>query len=448
MINNLSTTPPATPSLNKGARPKNLQKIARQETEKKMHGATSHTDTEYPCSSSQKPEISIKARASKATNKGVITREELYQEIIKLAGIPDSRLPRNYPKKHATDLIQFIPYNRSLIDKLYEKLVAFRRQARLADLPDTNYGLKAPIEQLVTSIFPELSWISFDRLIPYRCIFEDDDIVKVHQPVRTEELKNTLVTYTTNNRPIISDDDTVKVHQPLRKEEVKNTLVTYTANNRPIISQASEHGAYDAILNMILHENGLDIKPLRVACEPQYPEYPIRLEHYRHKSMENVINALKQEKFMLTQQRWPSKTSILQKLDRRLQRHGSASNLENHIKTKGLNDVLDVMIEDLGAKTIKQNTMKKTLDFLSRLSEDIKKHGSVIASVYHGPMIIDAITPETVRVRDPYHGWEVDIEIAAFIKYVDTRQPIIVGLRKPCSANKKLHPKKLHPKRS
>ncbi|WP_420422543.1 hypothetical protein [Simkania sp.] len=64
------------------------------------------------------------------------------------------------------------------------------------------------------------------------------------------------------------------------------------------------------------------------------------------------------------------------------------------------------------------NPVRKQCKTLESLKRFIKEHGSCIASVYtvgEHVVVVDAVLDDRVRIRDPYHGWEVDIKKEAFL---------------------------------
>lgn len=66
---------------------------------------------------------------------------------------------------------------------------------------------------------------------------------------------------------------------------------------------------------------------------------------------------------------------------------------------------------------------------LADLQECLKRHGSAIVSVDSGAgghaILVDAINKSSVRIRDPYHGWEAEVILEAFLNSWDPHSPII-----------------------
>ena len=72
---------------------------------------------------------------------------------------------------------------------------------------------------------------------------------------------------------------------------------------------------------------------------------------------------------------------------------------------------LDITEAGLKPKETSCQTMKD-------LEKALRENGSAIVTVNSGVgghvVVVDAITPEAVRLRDPYHGWEVSVHRKAF----------------------------------
>ena len=88
-------------------------------------------------------------------------------------------------------------------------------------------------------------------------------------------------------------------------------------------------------------------------------------------------------------------------------------------------NVSDLRMRNLGEdSTVESDFEKGGVPFLSTkcnsieaLQDRIEKHGSAIVTVNSiggHVVIVDKITSQSVRIRGPYHGWEVDIERSAF----------------------------------
>ena len=84
-------------------------------------------------------------------------------------------------------------------------------------------------------------------------------------------------------------------------------------------------------------------------------------------------------------------------------------------------------IQDLVEAGLKP--LLSTCKNIAELEECLKKHGSAIVSVDSGAgghaILVDAINKSSVRIRDPYHGWEVEVALEAFLKSWDPPSPII-----------------------
>ncbi|USE38021.1 cysteine peptidase family C39 domain-containing protein [Endozoicomonas sp. SCSIO W0465] len=61
---------------------------------------------------------------------------------------------------------------------------------------------------------------------------------------------------------------------------------------------------------------------------------------------------------------------------------------------------------------------------LDELTSAVKQDGPAIVTVNNGmglhSIVVDAVTDTSVLIRDPFHGWEVEIGRAAFAKSWDT----------------------------
>jgi hypothetical protein len=81
----------------------------------------------------------------------------------------------------------------------------------------------------------------------------------------------------------------------------------------------------------------------------------------------------------------------------------------------------DVMIQDLR----KQNLNGKVSRYnnLSELEQNIKKFGPAIVSIESGigghVIIVDKITKDVATIRDPYHGWMIDISSNVLEKKIE-----------------------------
>lgn len=89
----------------------------------------------------------------------------------------------------------------------------------------------------------------------------------------------------------------------------------------------------------------------------------------------------------------------------------------NNLRNCNLGDD-DNMIRDIQRANftpVKTDVAKGDLDALDQL---IKQNGSAIVTVQSGigghVVVVDEITSEKVRLRDPYHGWEIDVNREAF----------------------------------
>lgn len=91
-------------------------------------------------------------------------------------------------------------------------------------------------------------------------------------------------------------------------------------------------------------------------------------------------------------------------------------------------DEHEVLFRNLGNDTDFEHDFKKAnVPFITtecfsieELQSQIKKNGSAIVSVDScgaHVILVDEITEKCVRIRDPYHGWEIDIKRSAFEAY-------------------------------
>ncbi|MGO0305698.1 cysteine peptidase family C39 domain-containing protein [Endozoicomonas acroporae] len=269
---------------------------------------------------------------------------ELMTTLLKLAGIPSSAFQRQYPSV-------------SIIDTVYDGDNAKREQTKktvediiaLYDLlDDTGFknhlaaeGLKEEIfdenhfmwnrpgsllevvVQYTFQVDPVLRNISFYGAHGYMLSFLDHEILKVHQPIRTEFIKES--------------------------EKFKSVEVKYTCNERPIIQQQATRGCTYAAAAMLMHQ------------------------HHRTFS----VSALKS-------------TNL-----------GNDRLIRRTLSTAGLTPI------------------KTRCSNLEKLANAVYKRGSAIVSVGRCKsgghvIIVDAVTDTSVLIRDPYHGWEIEISRDAF----------------------------------
>lgn len=76
----------------------------------------------------------------------------------------------------------------------------------------------------------------------------------------------------------------------------------------------------------------------------------------------------------------------------------------------------ETMIEDITQAGLQP--LESECNTIPELRSLLQKHGSAIVTVNSGVgshvVVVDEILNDRVRLRDPYHGWEVDIKIDAF----------------------------------
>lgn len=89
-------------------------------------------------------------------------------------------------------------------------------------------------------------------------------------------------------------------------------------------------------------------------------------------------------------------------------------------------------IKEKQMQDLKEAGLKPLLSYCKNIADlqvCLKKQGSAIVSVDSGAgshaVLLDAINKFFVRIRDPYHGWEVEIALEAFLNSWDPLSPII-----------------------
>lgn len=93
------------------------------------------------------------------------------------------------------------------------------------------------------------------------------------------------------------------------------------------------------------------------------------------------------------------------------------------VKTRNLGNASDEL-RDLEKAQLRAVAVK--IQKFSELQNAVKKHGSVITGIggeigSHS-IVVDAISTDTVRLRDPYHGWEITVSKDAFTEKWDGDQ--------------------------
>lgn len=165
-----------------------------------------------------------------------------------------------------------------------------------------------------------------------------------------------------------NDEDILEIHQVIKRELIQEkndyqeeVFIEYTSNNKPIIQQQAVRGCTAAAACMLIADAGGKVDPYDLLC-----------------------------------------------------------NLGNTESMKRL-------IEKAGyEQSVQEISSKDSRIRLQELSNMIAQDGSAIVSVSseHGGghvMVVDEISSdfERVRLRDPYHGWEITVKAEAFSQYFD-----------------------------
>jgi len=148
-----------------------------------------------------------------------------------------------------------------------------------------------------------------------------------------------------------SDTDIMHEHKITRTEDIKGLTIQYTEHGNPIIQQQETGSCAAAVDAMLIYENNKKINH--------------SLSQHSADIMDRTDNIKRANLTPLT-----SKCNSLEELQQLLKENGSAIVI---VKVRGVN----VRGGDYG-------------------------------------VIVDAITDRSIRIRDPYHGWEVDIKRKAF----------------------------------
>ena len=270
---------------------------------------------------------------------------ELMAKLIELAGIPFSDYPRQYPTVSICDTIYEGNHEKREQTKntvkdiitLYDLLedISFKNYLAAENLKEEIFDknhfmwnipsfLLEIVVQYTFQFDPVLRNISFSGIHGYTLSFLDHEILKVHQPVKTELLKES--------------------------GKFKSIEVKYTCNEKPVIQQQATRGCTYAVAAMLMHQ------------------------HNRHFS----VNLLK------------------------LTNLGTDDFIINALSKAGL------------------SPFKTRFSNIDELTHAVNQDGSAIVTVTIADgahaVIVDAVKDTSVLIRDPYHGWEVEISRGAFEK--------------------------------
>ncbi len=156
-----------------------------------------------------------------------------------------------------------------------------------------------------------------------------------------------------NDEEIIEKEEIEKV-ETLGLKNKKNIFIKYTKYNKPILQQKASYGCTRTVAHMLILEN----------------KGQIDLDHMAEVKLGN--------NFQL-----------------------------DALKEAGL--------------TVINSSLKNEINYLQKLKDLINVNGSAIVPIFDqskGFLIVDEISPDLkkVRVRDPFHGWEITVTAEAFLK--------------------------------
>lgn len=106
--------------------------------------------------------------------------------------------------------------------------------------------------------------------------------------------------------------------------------------------------------------------------------------------------------------------------------HGKSIDTDRlQMRNIGTNSMMLKDIQQVGLKPVESSCTN-----LSELQLSLEKHGPAIVTVNNSGLkghvvVVDEILKDSVRLRDPYHGWEVDVKLTAFEESWSKKLPII-----------------------